>query len=338
MKKTDELCSQVDNLQHDAITGQAAAQIVRSCINQSLLHLARTVEPEIMHPAAVRLFEHVRDGISLKLALPTWNFLPEFARLVFPLAASLGGAGITDMSAGLECAYVASMAETLKQQVFFGSVRPPPDPDELFSVPESVPMWPIVLSMHAQGSPAPKPVDRPGADMVSALGRALDTLAAKGAADYFDQHLNAACPTLPRTVDHFVNYFGSAGVQITRLQQHLTSFINKKQHDAVFQFTVGREDMRARLLTNAAPGASLMLTTVPREPRFEQKTEETRVAFTLRLGLPYVMVDPRIKTLLCAHCHTSLLHDPDHHVICAIGHPCDSFGVCGRPRRRRLSR
>jgi hypothetical protein len=128
-------------------------------------------------------------------------------------------------------------------------------------------MWPIVLGMHAQGSPSTLAWHPQGGDVVTALTRSLDYLKAEGADDYFEKHLNKSCPALPCDVPHFVNYFSSAGKPVLQLQKHLTSFINKKQHDVVFQYTEGRLEERARLLTNSAPGASLMLTTVPKEKK-----------------------------------------------------------------------
>ena len=317
MQKTTELCARVDQLQHEVITGQAASIIIRSCINTSLLFLARTVPPSIMCPAAEFLYDHVRDGICRKLALPVWQVMPAFAKLVFPLAVRRGGTGISDMSLVLECAYVASVAETLKQMVFYGPDRPAPlDPALPFSCPKWVPMWPIVLGMHAQGSPSTLAWHPQGGDVVTALTRSLDYLKAEGADDYFEKHLNKSCPALPCDVPHFVNYFSSAGKPVLQLQKHLTSFINKKQHDVVFQHTEGRLEERARLLTNSAPGASLMLTTVPKEPRFEQTTEETRMAFAIRLGISPIVVHPSTKTLLCSTCHVSLLDEPTHPILC----------------------
>jgi len=59
-----------------------------------------------------------------------------------------------------------------------------------------------------------------------------------------------------------------------------------------------------------------MLTTVPKEPRFEQTTEETRMAFSIRLGISPVVVHPGTKTLLCSTCHVSLLDEPTHPILC----------------------
>ena len=57
MQKTVDLCERVDQLQHEVISGQATSIMIRSCINSSLLFLARTVPPAIMRPAAEFLYK-----------------------------------------------------------------------------------------------------------------------------------------------------------------------------------------------------------------------------------------------------------------------------------------
>ena len=42
------------------------------------------------------------------------------------------------------------------------------------------------------------------------------------------------------------------------------------------------------------------------------------MAFAQRLGVSPIAVNRRVKTLLCAKCHTSLLDEPDHPVICDV--------------------
>ena len=155
--------------------------------------------------------------------------------MVFPLPAGRGGTGIINAPLGLECAYTAAAAETLTHMVFFLPTRSPPpvDPVTPFPPPKHSPMWPIVLAMHDQGSSHPRPPS--GGDVVTNLHKCLEVLAASGAADYFDKHLNASCPHLPRSVAEFIDYFGRAGTPTYRLQKHFMSFLTKKQYDRVFQ-------------------------------------------------------------------------------------------------------
>ena len=63
----------------------------------------------------------------------------------------------------------------------------------------------------------------------------MRNLVARGAVDYFAQHLRRGFPVLPGTLVKFVDYFSMAETPISKLQKHFSTYSSKKNFEEVFQ-------------------------------------------------------------------------------------------------------
>ena len=150
---------------------------------------------------------------------PPDAFDVRYAKDVFPLTTAHGGTGILNLNHYVDCCYVASLAETMKQMVIYTESRPGPASPELqWPVPQSVPLWPKILQAHAIRPPEASP----RCTTAATLDLVLRNLVARGAVDYFAQHLRRGFPVLPGTLVKFVDYFSMAETPISKLQKHFS--------------------------------------------------------------------------------------------------------------------
>ena len=311
--KVKELCVRMDQMHHELISGQNAVVNAHLCLVPSLNFLARTLPPHIVGPAAEKLYKHLSDGICLKLGLPPMRLMSAYAKDVFPLTTAHGGTGILNLNHYVDCCYVASLAETMKQMVIYTESRPGPASPELqWPVPQSVPLWPKILQAHAIRPPE----SSPRCTTAATLDLVLRNLVARGAVDYFAQHLRRGFPVLPGTLVKFVDYFSMAETPISKLQKHFSTYSSKKKFEEVFQRHGSDESLRARLLTNSSPGASLAWTVLPNSDRLVMSDGAMRYKLSQLLNVSPVAVSQNIASLQCAKCHKSLLDDPSHPPNC----------------------